>query len=173
MWWLEVLFVLTLAMGWFPCCCGGVVGTRSCIRCAAGIAPDEYQVVISGAADNACSGCAVWNGTWIIPYVSDCRYDLQDPFSTQINHFGCESTTRTGIGVFLNASSISINLTMVGQLPAPRTGTATYFKSLGLLYDCDGITNESYPFSFAGNDYGGSTNECNWSSISVELTALP
>lgn len=72
MWWSELLTLAMLAMaGGYPCCC--VTAPRECTRCINDDAPEEFEVVISGSANEACLACS-WDGTYILGYASDCNY---------------------------------------------------------------------------------------------------
>lgn len=75
--WLEVMLWTTWAMmlAWWPCCCGGSVpGYAACSYCTGtgDNSPEYMTLVISGVANNACSDCGEYNGTWVILWSSAC-----------------------------------------------------------------------------------------------------
>lgn len=140
-------------MGWQPSCCGAdelVSGPPprvfvNCGPCADDTAPDEYQVVIAGITDDLCTGCSIWNGTWIVPWssstISECiwLYNLTGSLP-QYYTTRCHNATAAYIRVYIQTvTSATLEVHLVWWEPpfAGNLDQITYKKAISSQASCD------------------------------------
>ena len=60
-----------MVASWWPCCCGGGGGgVVACDNCFGDEGPPSFQVTVSGFANNSCSTCSDFDGTYVCDFVS-------------------------------------------------------------------------------------------------------
>lgn len=146
------------------CCC---IETRPCVPCEDELSPANWKLVVSGVVDQGCSNCSDMNGTYIVPWVNDCRWRLLD---TTVDPCSCPSGNCLSIGI--NIDDIGGGDYRIWGFMFHRNGVATenslQFEKIyvGAKPDCDTLVDEVLAL-FQGAD----SPACSGASATFKLTA--
>lgn len=81
------------------CCCGGL----ACTACDSNGGPAQMQVVVSGVANEVCSGCNSYNGTWVLdPSPFNSQGLLSDPLCTYLYRDDDATVCSASDGIFID-----------------------------------------------------------------------
>ena len=110
MWWhLCELLMICWAMGWYPCCCA----VPECEICTDVPMPSDMTIEITGVVDSFCTTCERLNGTFTLPHVGVCSYELT--YTTNMPDFEpgfCRQPDRVRINLHMSTGSPYIEATV-------------------------------------------------------------
>jgi hypothetical protein len=173
------------------CTCSCVTTGITCVNCFGNVAPENWQVDISGFVDLNCTGSGTLNTSWVLPKdpVISCRwvYNLSSgEYGSLRRHWSAaatcgpacsvpESTSLSllvitdGGGGYIIRFIISIVKAIIPGCAVANSESYTFQKSYGSKPDCLTLSSESIPFSSQASaphiSYDGS-------GATVLLTAL-
>lgn len=166
-----------LAFFWPGCpCCGG-----PCPDYCSDDGPAEYEVVLSGMADDLCTDCGNLDGTYVLdrdsitnflcPGNVECAWANSAPDGPTTGVGVCTyPITITCLSLVIQSSTvISVALTVYKQGPGIYTEGYSWKKTFGSDIDCSGLSGEDIPYE---SDCGLANCLCDPSGATVEVTAL-
>lgn len=166
-------FTLLLAgLAWYPCCCGGVVADGTCAYCAGAGTPSAcFAVYISGMADDSCSDCESYDGTYITgkSQVTGLGYCLWSFLDEDVST--CSVDT---IGVDVQYGTASPNHIQVifTQIKGGFRNQYYWRKTSPGTLDCLAIASLDIPYYTRTVAIGDAGVSCNASSATCEISAV-
>lgn len=145
-----------------PVPAAGNCACESCAACVDGKAPGRFKVEISGVANSgSCTGCTLYNGTWILTPKSICCWK-----SAPISGTACSSPLVTNPFVQLCIQSGQLVVSLWGTSDATREAAGTFIYTIppGEYLDCLNLSDFS---SFIDAD-----GWCDLSGATCKVTSL-
>jgi len=138
-----------------PCtsCCPE--GKETCENCEDDLAPNEFQVMLSGIIEDGCGDCDSLNDTYVVPWreVVGCRWYYYLPAEI------CNVAT---VEVQVMAPYLLLGYHInVYLMDASWTALCRWTKDYGVEKpDCDALNNEVIPLSWQGWTCDASSSTC-------------
>jgi len=73
---LLLIASLVIMLAWYPCCPAVLPGYAVCTYCIASgnNAPQYVTVVLAGSADDDCTNCEAYDGTYVVEWSTTCQW---------------------------------------------------------------------------------------------------
>ena len=141
------------------CCTTTPTSGDPCTFCSTGTTPAQWQVVLSGVANQSCTSCTQWNATWIL--------DQNFPFGTAPCQFGTHPSDFCASGAVPDIQ-LTINSTQYICLVTTNTLNARFALRTGISSprDCEAVSGLDLPFET------DATGTCAFGAATCTITAL-
>jgi hypothetical protein len=150
----------------FPSCVCCPAAGETCEQCAGNTAPSEYQIDISGVANNSCFSCASVDGTYVVPFTTSSPFPGGCIWEDADIGIGSVCGSTWSITITLGAIAGDYDVRVLVARNGLGTSTGLFEQEYASAQDCHAFSSLSLPYiSQSGSD-------CDLSGATVTITSL-
>lgn len=137
-----------------------------------------YQVVISGMANDDCTGCASLDGTYVLDFFDltggGCRWRFTSSTTPLGSCTNCTNPSGYNLDLYFLPDGANYKIVVQFQLAGPGTGTTGFKKIQATQIDCYNLSSVSVAFDTDTFCHVPSSSEaCNGSAATSSVTSIP
>jgi len=167
----ALLLAFAVMLAWYPCCGETLPGYAACTYClgSGNNAPQYVTVVLSGAADDDCTDCESYDGTYVVEHDEQCEWQ------TAYSETECGFTNKNIWIIAYGDGGGATPYYLWGRFGQEGVSPNLYYfygtQQAG-KFDCLS-PDEEYTLSYNSEDiggFGGGNNECDLSGATLVVS---